>query len=67
MTKKEKSMPDDPVVREVRQIRDALARKFDYNVEAIIEDLTAHQHEICEGHVMLRDVDQPRPEPSPQT
>ena len=51
-------MPTDSPEREVRQVRDALARKFNYDVEAIIEDLMAHQHETCEGHVMLRDVDQ---------
>ena len=51
-------MPDDPVVREVRQVRDALARKFNYDVDAIIRDLMARQHEICEGHAIVRDVDQ---------
>jgi len=49
-------MADDPLVREVRQIRDALARKFNYDVEAIIRDLMARQHEICEGRPLVRDV-----------
>jgi len=52
------TLPTDSPVREVRQVRDALARKFNYDVEAIIRDLMAHQHEICEGHVVVRDVDQ---------
>ena len=49
-------MLDDPLVREVRQARDALARKFNYDVEAIIRDLMARQTEICEGHAIVRDV-----------
>mgnify|MGYP000142833670 CR=1 FL=1 len=49
-------MPDDPLVREVRQARNALARKFNYDVEAIIGDLVARQSEICEGHALVRNV-----------
>jgi hypothetical protein len=56
--KKEKTMPEDPLVREVRQARDALARKFNYDVEAIIRDLMARQGEICEGHTLVRDVNE---------
>jgi len=32
---------EDPIVEEVRRIRDELARKFNYDVHAIFEDLRA--------------------------
>lgn len=32
-------MKDDPIVREVRRIRDAHAAKFDYDLDAIYADL----------------------------
>jgi hypothetical protein len=51
-------MPDDPVVREVRQVRDALARKFNYDVEAIVHDLMARQRQISEGHTIVRHANQ---------
>jgi len=51
-------IPVDSPLREVRQVRDALARKFNYDVEAIIRDLMARQHEICEGRALVRDASQ---------
>jgi hypothetical protein len=48
-------LPADSPDREVRQVRDALARKFNYDVNAIIRDLMARQRRISEGHVMVRD------------
>ena len=35
----------DPIVEEVREIRQKHARKFDYDPEAIFEDLKRHQNE----------------------
>ena len=35
----------DPIVEEVREIRQKHARKFDYDQEAIFEDLKRHQNE----------------------
>ncbi len=51
-------MPDDPLVREVRQVRDRLAAKLNYDVEAIIHDLMARQRQISEGHAIVRDVNE---------
>lgn len=36
-------MPADPIVEEVRQIRDALAAKFNYDVAAIARDAQERQ------------------------
>jgi hypothetical protein len=36
-------MEPDPIVEEVRRIRDELARKFNYDIRAIGEDLMARQ------------------------
>jgi len=35
----------DPIVEAVREIRQKHARKFDYDPEAIFEDLKRHQNE----------------------
>jgi hypothetical protein len=35
----------DPIVEEVREIRQEHARKFNYDPEAIVEDLRRHQAE----------------------
>ncbi len=36
-------MPDDPIVAEVRRVRDELARQFNYDVKAICDDLMRRQ------------------------
>ena len=54
-------MFDDPLVREVRRVRDQLSAKFNYDVEAIIHDLMARQREISEGHVMVEKASEPIP------
>jgi len=36
-------MIDDPIVAEVRNARDEYARRFDYNVDAICQDLQRKQ------------------------
>ena len=51
-------MFDDPIVNEVRQVRDALARRFNYDVDAILADVMAHQQEICAGRIMVKQIKQ---------
>jgi len=38
-------MRDDPIVEEVRKAREAYAAKFDYDLDAIVEDLRRLQRE----------------------
>ena len=54
-------MFDDPLVREVRRVRDQLAGKFNYDVEAIIRDLMARQREISKGHVLVQNASEAVP------
>lgn len=54
-------MLDDPLVGEVRRVREELAGKLNYDVEAIIRDLVARQHEVNEGHVMVQNASEPVP------
>ena len=35
---------NDPIVEEVRRIRDAHARRFNYNLDAIFEDIKAQEN-----------------------
>jgi hypothetical protein len=44
---------DDPIVQEVRQIRDAYAAQFDYNLKAIYEDLKAQEQANPKRHHSL--------------
>jgi hypothetical protein len=39
----------DPIVAEVRRVRDELARKFNYDVHAIFEDLRKREGETVTG------------------
>ena len=39
----------DPIVAEVRRVRDELARKFNYDVHAICEDLRRRQGKTVTG------------------
>ncbi|MFW6162251.1 MAG: hypothetical protein ACODAJ_05735 [Planctomycetota bacterium] len=41
----------DPIVEEVRAIRERQAARFDFNVRAIVEDAMKHQHE--RGHKVV--------------
>lgn len=41
-------MFEDPIVEEVRRIRDKLAARFDYNIEAIVEN--ARKEQEASGH-----------------
>jgi hypothetical protein len=38
-------MPNDPIVEEVRKAREAYAAKFNYDLEAIVEDLKRQERE----------------------
>lgn len=41
----EKKRWTDPFVAEVRQIRDEHARRFDYDIDAVFEDILKNQKE----------------------
>jgi len=41
-------MINDPVVEEVRRIRQEYAAKFNYDLRAIAEDLQKHHHEYAD-------------------
>jgi len=42
----------DAIVEEIRSFRDAHARKFNYDIDAICEDFKAHQTDC--GHPIVR-------------
>jgi hypothetical protein len=44
-------MVKDPVVEEIRRIRDEYARRFDYDIEAICRDL--REQEATSGHEVV--------------
>ena len=55
-------MPQDPIVEEVRAVRDAYARRFAYDLDAIWEDVRRRERESGAKTVSLP----PRPaEPAP--
>ena len=43
-------MPDDPVVTEIRQVREAYAASMDYDLRRIVEDIKSRQGK--DGHPM---------------
>lgn len=45
MTSKLTQMIDDPIVEEVRRIRDEYAKQFDYDLDAICRDLQQRQQQ----------------------
>ena len=44
-------MIDDPIVEQVRDIRDELTRKFDHDIKAIFTDLRERQKSL--GHRLI--------------
>ena len=46
-------MPKDPVVEEVRRIRDAYAQRFDYDLDRICRNLQEQQRRDTHQHVSL--------------
>ena len=47
-------MINDPIVNEVRRVRDELAKKFNYDVDAIFSDLREKQRKFSDRIVNLR-------------
>ena len=48
-------MNDDPIVEEVRRVRDKLARQFNYDIHAIFADLRTREHMEDLAHPLVRD------------
>ena len=48
-------MNDDPIVEEVRRIRDKLARQFNYDIHAIFADLRTRERVEDPAHPLVRD------------
>ena len=46
-------MIDDPIVAEVRKVRDELAKKFDYDIDKIFADLREKQKKHADRLVEL--------------
>ena len=59
-------MPIDPIVDEIRQIRDKLAAKFSYDVTAIARDARARQKASKRKVVTLKPRKSKRPDQAPQ-
>jgi hypothetical protein len=39
-------MWEDPIVAEIHAIREEIARKFDYDMDAIVADIKRHEDEL---------------------
>jgi hypothetical protein len=48
-------MNDDPIVEEVRRVRDKLASQFNYDIHAIFADLRTREHVEDPAHPLVRD------------
>ena len=48
-------MNDDPIVEEVRRVRDKLARQFNYDIHAIFADLRTREGVEDPAHPLVRD------------
>lgn len=48
-------MNEDPLVAEVRRVRDKLARQFNYDIHAIFADLRAREHATDPAHPLVHD------------
>ncbi len=48
-------MNNDPIVDEVRRVRDDLARRFNYDIHAIFADLRKRQDKEDPTHPLVRD------------
>ncbi len=47
-------MNDDPIVEEVRRVRDKLARQFNYDIHAIFADLRSRERVEDPAHPLVR-------------
>lgn len=50
-------MNEDPIVNEVRRVRDKLARKFNYDIHAIFADLRARERQEDPAHPLIAAAD----------
>jgi hypothetical protein len=48
-------MNEDPIVEEVRRVRDKLAGRFNYDIHAIFADLRAREHSEDAAHPLVKD------------
>ena len=48
-------MNEDPIVAEVRRVRDKLARQFNYDIHAIFADLRTREHAEDRVHPLVQD------------
>ena len=51
-------MNEDPIVAEVRRVRDKLARQFNYDMHAIFDDLRAREHTEDPAHPLVQDANE---------
>jgi hypothetical protein len=51
-------MNDDPIVAEVRRIREERSRRFSYDIGAIFADLMARERLEDESHPLVKDARQ---------
>jgi hypothetical protein len=49
-------MNEDPIVEEVRRVRDKLAARFNYDIHAIFADLMARDRVPDPAHPLVKDV-----------
>jgi hypothetical protein len=48
-------MNDDPIVNEVRRVRDKLARQFNYDIHAIFDSLRTREQTEDPAHPLVMD------------
>jgi len=51
-------MNEDPIVAEVRRVRDQLARRFNYDIHAIFADLMARAGGQGAAHPLVQDAEE---------
>jgi hypothetical protein len=51
-------MNDDPIVAEVRRVRQELAARFNNDIHAIFADLMARERVLDPAHPLVRDASQ---------
>jgi len=51
-------MNEDPIVEEVRRVRDRLARRFDYDIHAIFADLRVRESGEDLAHPLVKNADE---------
>ena len=51
-------MNEDPIVAEVRRVRDKLASRFNYDIHAIFADLRAREHAEDPVHPLVQEANE---------